>query len=319
MKLRAALAPVLVLALAGAASAADRVELKSGSVFEGVIESETDAKIVLRVGTETRELPRSLIASVTRDPAAPSGTPRAPAPKSPAPADSAPAKPAPKTESAAPQPAATGTGTSAPQVPPASPPVSHAAPAPDEAAEEEPAVADSALASALGSTDSAKVTKAAAAIAAGWPATLPTLKVALANPSVPCRREALLLIQRENLKGAEALVVKAVRDADSSVRLLAIRAMRGDRYAEHEGLLVSVFSTDAEIGIRHECLRTLEVIGTVKCLEPVLESFAKSEAPDTRRRHLRVLKTITGKDAKEDVEAWREIIRAATLESHLKK
>lgn len=316
MNFRAALAPVLVLALAGAASAADRVELKSGSVFEGVIESETDAKVVLRVGTETRELPRSLIASVTRDPAAPSGTPRTPAPKSPAPADPASAKPAPKTEPAAAQPAATGTGTSASQAPPAAPP---AAPAPEEPAQEEPAVADSDLASALGSTDSAKVAKAASAIAAGWPATLPTLKVALANPSAPCRREALLLIQRENLKGAEALVVKAVRDADSSVRLLAIRAMRGDRYAEHEGLLVSVFSTDAEIGIRHECLRTLEVIGTVKCLEPVLESFAKSEAPDTRRRHLRVLKTITGKDAKEDVEAWREIIRAATLDSHLKK
>lgn len=312
---RAVLASIVVLSLAGAASAADRVELKSGSVFEGTIESETDAKIVLRVGTETRELPRSLIASVTRDTSAAAETQRTPAPKPASGTDTAGAKAPTKTETPAPAPQTTGSGTTASEAPAPS-----TGPVPEPAAtEEEPAVADSAIAAALGSTDTAKAAKAAAAIVAGWPTTLPTLKVAMANPSAPCRREALLLIQRENLKGAESLVVKAARDAEASVRLLAIRAMRADRYVEHEALLVSIFSTDAELGVRHECLRTLEVIGTVKCLAPVLESFAKTEAPDTRRRHLRVLKTITGKDAKEDVDAWREIIRTAALDSHLKK
>lgn len=301
----------LIAGSSGAALAADRVELKSGAIVEGTIEVVTDTKVVLRVGTETRELPRTLVARVVRDTASPAAETRAPEKSAGANAADAPAtEKQTETAPAEPKPSAPNATTPATKSPAA--PVA-------PAAEDEPPVVDTSIAKALGSGDPAQAAQAAESVITGWPGTLPSLKVAFASPSADCRREAILVVHQGQLAGVESLILKAARDADPSVRLLAIRVMRSETYKDQEGLLISIFSTDAELGVRHECLRTLEVVGTVKCLTPVLESFAKTEAPDTRRRHLRVLKTITGKDAKEDVEAWREIIRSATLESHLKK
>ncbi len=148
-----------------------------------------------------------------------------------------------------------------------------------------------------------------------WPHTSSVVDAALASADPLVRREAVWLLDRAELGDTDARVVACLGDANPAVRTAAIRIVRHRRITSVEADLVRMLQHDAQWSVRQEAIRTLEEVGTPRCLRPVLDAWTHETDPDRKRRFMRVLRRLTAVDHGDDVEAWRRTVDALAAPS----
>jgi hypothetical protein len=288
------------------ALAADRVVFENGNELTGVVESQSDSEVMLRIGDRVVRIARSRVREVLvepRDaPAAPaaqaqkSAGPAPTAKQSPAdgPAAGASAEPSPAAAPAPPRPEATGEGAPAAggaageAVPPA-PPLP-----PDPVL----------LAKFVKGTPMDRA-EAAAQIRAGWPATRPTIEVLLANPDAVVRVGAASILLQPELVDTAVHAPGLLVDSSALVRCIGVRVARRGKAAGVEPTLIAALANDPDAAVKYEALRALEDIGTPACLTEVAAQFEREKDVRKRRRYLRVLRRLTGENHGDDAfEAW---------------
>jgi hypothetical protein len=277
-----ALAAVALVAVAVAARADDRVVFHEGGDVRGVVESQDDDTVVIRVGTERRRYPRRLVLRVDLDPALRT---KAPTPGAAASPDASNAKtPAPESSArpAAAEPQAPTTLTSA----------------------------DRELLRQVETGSAAEREIALAAIGAAWPRTKPLFDTMVAHPTVAVRLAATALLGDGRVPAPLPYVSELLSDTAPSVRRTATRLVRTLRLTTLESRILAKLA-DADRAVRAEAIRTLEEIASPASLQTLVDQWYLEADLSLRPRFLRVLRKVTGEDHGEDVDKWREAVERA--------
>jgi hypothetical protein len=153
--------------------------------------------------------------------------------------------------------------------------------------------------------------RAAGEVIASWPASEPVLDEALRSPILAIRLDAVRLLEERELGDTSARVLQAMADDDATVRVAAIRIVRHRQLLGFQPALSRAVETDGAWSVRREALRTLEDMGTIICLRPVLSGFAAEHDETKRLAYRRVLRTLTGADCGDDLEKWTAAVEAA--------
>jgi len=148
-------------------------------------------------------------------------------------------------------------------------------------------------------------------IVSQWPLTTPALDGALAHEKESVRVEAARLLEREELGDQRPRLRRLFRDTSPAVRRTAVRAVRHLGLGSEEDELVRLMREDPTWGVRFEAVRTLEEVGTVRCLAEVLSCWRREDDDDRRRPFTRVLRRLTGEEHGADAEAWRDAVDRA--------
>jgi HEAT repeat protein len=104
---------------------------------------------------------------------------------------------------------------------------------------------------------------------------------------------------------ASAVLVAALGDSDTEVRIVACRALGKRRDKEAVGELARVVSSDTNLDVRIAAVRALGETRDRASLSPLAEALVDPD-PAMQFRATAALRNVSGRDFGNDVQAWRE-------------
>jgi len=162
--------------------------------------------------------------------------------------------------------------------------------------------------SGLVSKDEIDRTRASGTILRGWPETAYLVDAALEHKDRRVRLAVVRVLDSKSVTDPRTYLLKALKDKDVLVQVMAVRALRHRASKGVESHLIRKLSVAKPWPVHQEVLRTLEEIGSFRCLETVMANLEKSDDKRLHKAHTRVLKIVLGVDHGKDVEAWRRAV-----------
>ncbi len=123
------------------------------------------------------------------------------------------------------------------------------------------------------------------------------------------RMEILRALSKARTPTGDALLRVGLQDPDRDVRVVCCEAWGSHGGAEAVDLLVGVMTQDTEHDVRMAAARALGTLGDRRAVAS-LGLALEDENPAMQRRAVESLKTITGEDLGNDVNAWASYIKA---------
>jgi hypothetical protein len=161
----------------------------------------------------------------------------------------------------------------------------------------------------LASRDKVIRAEGIATVLTGWPRTEFIVEAGLKHKDRRIRLAMIRILDMPNITDPRVHLIKAMRDRDVAVQVMAVRVLRHRKAEGVETHLVKAFDANRPWPVRQEILRTLEELGTTGCLSSVVASLRRCTDKRNAKAHRRVLKEVLDVDRGQDVEAWAKDVK----------